>query len=136
MEGQSLDVSKESEIGEVGKSVAMIWKVGKFEKSDIIQTSNLVLGNRASGVKLFQGINPVIELPAARNLFPDRLNATWDGENYTLTLSKLTLEDTKAFTFLVIQTEQDGSTIRSSLFKTITIVEVRGMYYFPRHYIQ
>lgn len=134
MEGQSLDVSGESETGEVGKSLTMTWTVHKLNQTDIIQNGFLVLGNKATDKRLFQGLNPINERPLATTLFPDGINATWDGQNYTLIISKLKFEDdNKALTFVVSQTLSDGITPRgSALLKTITITEVRGMYTFSR----
>ena len=134
MEGQSLNVSGESETGEVGKSLTMTWTVHKLNQTDIIQNGFLVLGNKATDKRLFQGLNPINEMPLATTLFPDGINATWDGQNYTLIISKLKFEDdNKALTFVVSQTLSDGITHRgSALLKTITITEVRGMYTFSR----
>lgn len=116
--------------GELGKSVAMVWAVNKLLPTDKIQSALLVMGNTTLGDTLFQGVDPINDINA-KKIYNGRLNATWDGESYTLTLSQLTYADVVAFTLVVSQIAVDNVTPRGdTMFKTITITEVTGMYKF------
>lgn len=120
-----IEVNSESVSGNMHDNLTMTWTVKKLE-SDIVASAVLVLGKSTSGQALFEGVhNPLNKRPASR-MFGGRIDANWDGPNFTIHLQNLQCSDTVSFTLVVSVSGEDYVTDRGKANRTITIIKVNG----------
>ena len=103
------------------------WTLTKKAADDQILRANLFLGNDSSGEVLYQkGTNDFEKQPYAETNFGERMQANFNGEKFTLTLSNLNFSDLFTFTFVVNLADVRFNPY-PALRKSVNISEVRGM---------
>ena len=128
--GQSLQVTPDPAIGDLGGSVDIIWTIMKVEPSDKVTNTRLYIGTNFTTEKLLyegSGAADLAEGDAAER-FGNRMKATFEDPKYTLTLSNLNYNDTITFT-LVVNLEDASLNPRQPSIRSIKIIKVRGKYF-------
>ena len=122
---QSLEVTPDPAIGDLGGSIDIIWTITKVEPTDRVINTRLYIGTDFNQENvLYYGLPPLTKADVAKT-FGGRIKVTFDDPKFKLTLSNLNFKDTVTFT-LVISTEDDSFNSRPNSIKSIKITEVRG----------
>ena len=117
-------------IGVLEGSVDITWKITKKVPSDTILSVRLFLGTNFTRDRiLYEGFDTLTERTLAKATFGERIQATFNEPEFTLTLSNLSFSDA-LFTFtLLVNTEDIQSQTRPAANKSAKISVVRGIHF-------
>ena len=111
--------------GVLGGSVEITWMLIRKAANNRILSASLLLANDTSKV-LYQGAKDFKKQSYAETNFGDRMQATFNGVKFTLTLSNLNFGDLITFTVSVNLADVDFNPY-PAIRKSAKISEVRGM---------
>ena len=115
-------------MGVLGGSVDITWTLTKVDQRDVVVDTRLFLGAdfRVDNL-LYRGSVVLNKLDQAEKMFGGRIQASFKEPRYILKLSNLSFSDLITLTLVVNQ--EIGSTFvsRPAIFKSVKIIEVKGM---------
>ena len=115
-------------MGVLGGSVDITWTLTKVDQRDVVVDTRLFLGaNFRVDNLLYRGSVVLNKLDHAEKMFGGRIQASFKEPRYILKLSNLSFSDLITLTLVVNQ--EIGSTLvsRPAIFKSVKIIEVKGM---------
>ena len=113
-------------IGVLGESIDIKWTLTKVDETDQVSSTRLFLGNFTENKVLYEGVQRLIKQDLAKDIFGERMQASFKEPVYTLTLRNLSFNDTYTFTLIIFQEIQGTITPRPVIAKSVAISEVRG----------
>ena len=126
MKGQSLKATPDPVRGVLGESVDITWTLTKEDKTDKVLTTRLFLGNFTESKLLYEGVKTLTKQDLAKDIFRERIQASFEEPVYTLTLRNLSFNDTYTFTLVIFQQIQGTINLRPTVVKSVSISEVKG----------
>ena len=113
-------------IGVLGESIDIKWALTKVLQTDKVFGTRLFLGNFTDGKLLYDGVNILTKQTLAKEIFGERIQASFKGPVFTLTLRNLSFNNRCTFTLVMAQEIQGTITQRPAAVKSVAISEVRG----------